>query len=323
MKFKIGFSIGSLLNTKDILKFSSHIDKNEYINSIWIPESWGKEAFSLLGAISQVTKRINLGTSIINIYSRTPATIAMGTLSIDNLSNNRMILGLGVSTAAIVENLHGIKYNDPIIRMIEYIQSLRMLFKTDEKTNYDGKIVKIKNFNILEKSRVNIPIYIAAVNRKMIQIGIDYADGLLLYLRPINEIKNLLYTIKNKFKINTSLVLITSISNKEPQKAKERAAKTLAFYISVGKVYYNFLLNTEFKPEVEKIYKEYHNHGLERSIENITTKMLDDLVVYGSVNDCINQVKRFRNTGIDSPILQVNPIKDKNGELNYKDFLEL
>jgi hypothetical protein len=117
--------------------------------------------------------------------------------------------------------------------------------------------------------------------------------------------------------------LITSISNKEPQKAKERAAKTLAFYISVGKVYYNFLLNTEFKPEVEKIYKEYHNHGLERSIENITTKMLDDLVVYGSVNDCINQVKRFRNTGIDSPILQVNPIKDKNGELNYKDFLEL
>ena len=47
------------------------------------------------------------------------------------------------------------------------------------------------------------------------------------------------------------------------------------------------------------------------------------LLVYGSVNDCINQVKRFRNTGIDSPILQVNPIKDKNGELNYKDFLEL
>ena len=104
-----------------------------------------------------------------------------------------MILGLGASTAAIVENLHGIKYNDPIIRMKEYIQSLRLLFKTHEKTNYDGKIVKIKNFNILEKSRVDIPIYIAAVNKKMIQIGLDYADGLLFYLRPINEIKNLLY----------------------------------------------------------------------------------------------------------------------------------
>ena len=96
---------------------------------------------------------------------------------------------------------------------------------------------------------------------------------------------NVLFNIKNKSKSNTSIVLITSVSNNEPQKAKERAAKTLAFYISVGKVYYNFLLNTEFKPEVEKIYKEYHNHGLERAIENISTKMLDDLVVYGSVND--------------------------------------
>ncbi len=323
MRFKIGISIGSLLKTKNILDFSSQIDRGENIDSIWVPESWSKEAFSLLGAISQVTKRVSLGTSIINIYSRTPATIAMGTISVDNLSNNRMILGLGASTSAIKENLHGIKYNDPIIRMREYIQSLRMLFKTDEKTNYDGKIVKIKNFNILEVSRLEIPIYIAAVNKKMIQIGFEYADGLLFYLRPINEIKSLLYNIKDKCKFTTSLVLITSVSNNEPQKAKERAAKTLAFYISVGKVYYNFLLNTEYKSDVEKIYKEYHNHGLERSIGYISTKMLDDFVIYGSVNDCNNQIKRFRNTGIDLPILQVNPVKDKNGELNYKDFLEL
>lgn len=323
MKFKIGFSVGSLLKTKNVIDFSSNIDKYEHIDSLWVPESWGKEAFSILGAISQVTKRVKLGTSIINIYSRTPATIAMGAISIDNLSNNRMIIGLGASTASIVENLHGVKYNDPIIRMKEYIQSLRLLIKSNEKTNYDGKIVKIKNFKILEKSRLDIPIHIAAVNKKMIQIGLEYADGLIFYLRPINEIKNMLYEIKNKLKINTSLVLITSVSNSEPQKAKERAAKTLAFYIAVGKVYYNFLSKTEFKTEVEKIYKEYHNHGLERSIENISTKMLDDIVVYGSVTDCKNQIKRFINTGIDLPILQMNPIDDKNGELNYRDFLEL
>lgn len=323
MKFKIGFSVGSLLKTKNVVDFSSNIDKYEHIDSLWVPESWGKEAFSILGAISQVTKRVKLGTSIINIYSRTPATIAMGAISIDNLSNNRMIIGLGASTASIVENLHGVKYNDPIIRMKEYIQSLRLLIKSNEKTNYDGKIVKVKNFKILEKSRLEIPIHIAAVNKKMIQIGLEYADGLIFYLRPINEIKNMLCEIKNKLKINTSLVLITSVSNSEPQKAKERAAKTLAFYIAVGKVYYNFLSKTEFKTEVEKIYKEYHNHGLERSIENISTKMLDDIVVYGSVTDCKNQIKRFINTGIDLPILQMNPIDDKNGELNYRDFLEL
>ena len=51
--------------------------------------------------------------------------------------------------------------------------------------------------------------------------------------------------------------------------------------------------------------------------------MLDDLVIYGSVNDCNYQIKKFINTGIDLPILQINPIEDKNGQLNYKDFLEL
>ena len=51
--------------------------------------------------------------------------------------------------------------------------------------------------------------------------------------------------------------------------------------------------------------------------------MLDELAVYGSINDCKNQIKRFKNLGIDLPILQINPIKDNNGKLNYKDFLEL
>jgi 5,10-methylenetetrahydromethanopterin reductase len=323
MKYRIGFSIGSLLKTKNVIDFSSNIDKNENIDSLWVPESWGKEAFSTLGAISQVTTKAKLGTSIINIYSRTPATIAMGAISIDNLSNNRMIIGLGVSTATIVENLHGIKYKNPLIRMKEYIQSLRLLIRSKEKTNYEGKIVKIKNFKILEKSRLEIPIHIAAINEKMVELGQEYADGLLFYLRPIDELGNVLSNIKNKSKSNTSIVLITSVSNNEPQKAKERVAKTLAFYISVGKVYYNFLLKTDYKTEVEKIYREYHNHGLERAIENISTKMLDDFVVYGTVNDCNYQIKRFIDEGINLPILQINPINDKNGELDFKDFLKL
>ena len=320
---KIGFSIGSLLSPKDVISFSSLADKKENVDSIWTPESWGKEAFSILGAISQITDRVKLGTSIINIYSRTPATIAMGAISIDELSANRMIVGLGASTPAIIENFHGISYANPILRMKEYIQSLRLLFQTSNKTNYDGKIIKIKNFAIMEKSHGDIPIYIAAVNKKMIHIGLDYADGLIFYLKPYKEIKDIVNYINNKSNFNKYLVLITSVSNKYPQKAKDRVAKTLAFYLSVGKIYYNFLLTTEFKDDVEKIFKEYHNHGIERASQNVTNKMLDELVIYGSINDCINQIKRFKDLGINLPVLQINPIKDNNGELSYKDFLEL
>src|SRR6185295_11167199 len=188
MKEKIGYSIGSLLELKEILEFASIVDKNENIHSIWAPESWGKEVFSTLGAISQVTNKVKIGTSIVNIYSRSPATIAMGGITLDTLSNRRVILGLGTSTSVLVENLHGIKFEKPLIRMKEYVQSIKLLLKSRYVT-YHGQTVNIKNFKLLEHSRDDIPIYVAAVNPGMINMATKYADGIILYLKPKDELK--------------------------------------------------------------------------------------------------------------------------------------
>lgn len=325
MRERIGFSIGSLLNTKDILEFASIVDKNDNIHSIWAPESWGKELFSTLGAISQVTNRMKIGSSIVNIYSRTPATIAMGGITLDNLSSKRVILGLGTSTSVLVENLHGIKFEKPLIRMTEYIQSIKLLLKS-KKVNYHGQSVNIKNFKLLEHSRDDIPIYVAAVNSGMIRVAKKYADGVILYLKSKDELKVLIENIKFKNQNQNfmmALVIITSVSNKDPKKAIDRAAKTLAFYISVGSIYYESLVKTKYKSEVEKIYNDYNKYGLEESIKNITDEMLNDLVIAGSINDCNSQIKRVRKIGIDLPILQMNPVKDTSDNLDYKDFTEL
>ena len=83
MKEKIGYSIGSLLELKEILEFASIVDKNENIHSIWAPESWGKEVFSTLGAISQVTNRVKIGTSIVNIYSGFPSNYWDGRITLN------------------------------------------------------------------------------------------------------------------------------------------------------------------------------------------------------------------------------------------------
>lgn len=321
----IGFSTGSLLKSRQVIEFASVVDKNESVDSIWVPESWGKEAFSTLGAISQVTDNLKIGTSIINIYSRTPATIAMGAITLDNLSNNRVIIGLGTSTSTLVENLHGMKFENPLMRMKEYIKSIRLLMQPF-RISYSGQIVKITNFKLLEHSRVNIPIYIAAVNIGMINLANKYADGIIFYLKSKEELEEVLKNINGKLleqEFKRSLVIITSVSNRAPEKAMQRAAKTLAFYISVGNIYYKSLLQTNYKPIIEKIYRDYHNFGMERSISNITQDMLKDFVVAGSVNDCRYQIKQIRKIGINLPILQVNPIEDSNGNLIYKDFYEL
>lgn len=324
---KIGLSIGTLLKPKQIIEFCSLVEKNSTINSIWVPESWGKEAFSTLGVISQITKYVNIGTSIVNIYSRSPATIAMGAITIDNLSNGRMILGLGASTQQIIENLHGQSYQDPILRMKEYIESIKTLIEGKSK-NYSGKIVTINNFRLLERPTNKIPIYIAAVNKKMVNLGIQLADGILFFLKPHNELKQEIIKInfeRTSFKGNftKSLSIIASVSNKFPHKARERAAKTLVFYISVGKVYYKYLLKTEFKEEVKKIYETYHKQDILKAMEIVSQKMMDNFTVYGSVNDCRYQIQTLMKTGIDFPILQINPIKNDSEEFEYKDFLEL
>ncbi|MFL6355223.1 MAG: LLM class flavin-dependent oxidoreductase, partial [Nitrososphaeraceae archaeon] len=74
---RIAYNPGSLLSMHEILSFAKIADKNKAIDSLWIPESWGREAFASLGAVSQVTRNVKLGTAITNIYSRTPATIAI------------------------------------------------------------------------------------------------------------------------------------------------------------------------------------------------------------------------------------------------------
>src|ERR1051326_4246403 len=95
---RIAYNPGSLLTMDEVLSFAKQADKNKRIDSLWIPESWGREALASLGAMSQVTRTIKLGTAIVNIFSRTPATIAMAASTLDMLSRNRTIIGLGAST---------------------------------------------------------------------------------------------------------------------------------------------------------------------------------------------------------------------------------
>ncbi len=321
-EFKIGYNLGTLISGKDLLLFSKLADGMKNVDSIWIPESWGREAFSSLGAMSQVTKNVKLGTSIISIYARTPATAAMAATTLDILSCNRTILGLGVSSEAIVLGWHGVKFIDPLERMREYIDCIKLIVK-GEKVRYDGRFFEIKNFKLVyEPQRAKIPIYIAAINKKMILLSCTQAEGVLLYLRPIEELRETISFIKShaidkEFQIG--LVLIGALSNKEPEKAKERAAKTLAFYIAVGKYYNRFLAKNGFKIEVEQITAEYHLRGLDFASKYVSEKMLNSITVCGNSEECIKSLRAFVSKGVSLPIIQVNPVGDS--ESSFKEML--
>lgn len=305
---RLAYSLGSLLSVNEILSCANTLSKYKP-DTIWIPETWGMENFSMLGVVSQIATLPRIGSSIINIYSRSPSLIAMGAATVDTISNGRLILGLGTSSMPIIENFHGYHFENPVSRMKEYVEIIRLAL-TGKPVNYDGKIFHLKNFALLLKPpRNNIPIYLAAVNEKMVNLTWEIADGVIFYLRPITELKNTIKKMQSKKPIDVTCQLITCIS-KDAEKAVQRAKKTLAFYISVGSIYRNFLAENGFQNETTNIYNEFIKSGFESNHELVPDSMLDSLTIYGTPEECIKKLKKFHESGINLPILQFNPIDD-------------
>jgi len=302
---RLSYSLGSLLTVEQVLACSRKLNELKP-DIIWIPETWGMENFSMLSMASKENSFSKIGSSIVNIYSRSPSLIAMGAATVDTISNKRLVLGLGTSTQPLVEDFHGDKFERPLKRMNECVEIIRLIL-SGKAVNYSGKIFSLKNFSLLIKPpRDTIPIYLAAVNQKMVELTWKIADGVIFYLRPKSEIKSTLSRMQNQKKIDASLQIITCI-NEDSEKAIIRAKKTLAFYVSVGKIYREFLASNGFKNETENIFEEYKKTGLQNNYELVPDSMINELCISGTPDECKKQLKQFRETGIDLPIIQFNP----------------
>ena len=319
---RIACSLGSLLSVEEVLHCSKSIS-NSKIDSIWIPETWGMENFSTMSAVASNTDSQKIGSSIINIYSRSPSTIAMGAATVDILSKGRLILGLGTSSMPIVEDFHGNKFSNPVQRMKEYVEIIRLAL-SKKQMNYSGKVFQLNNFTLLiEPKRKSIPIYLAAINEKMVNLTWEIADGVIFYLRPLEEMKKTITKMQSKKRIDVTCQIITCISE-DSEIAILRAKKTLAFYISVGNIYREFLSKNGFQNETNNIFDEFKKSGFKSNHELVTDKMLNSLCIAGNPNESKKQLQKFRDSGVDLPIIQFNPIEDtkESFSLLKKTFLE-
>ena len=319
---RISYSLGSLLTVEQVLECSRILSKTN-TDTIWIPETWGMENFSMLSMVSQYAPNPKIGSSIINVYSRSPSSIAMGAVTVDTLSRGRLVLGLGTSSVPIVEEFHGYQFENPVSRIKEYVDIIRLAY-SGKKINYSGKIFSLKNFSLLIKPpRERIPIYLAAINQGMVNLTWKIADGVIFYLRPAEEMKITIQKMQNKKKIDVTCQLITCVSE-DSEKAVTRVKQTLAFYVSVGSIYRKFLAENGFKDETKNIFEEFKISGFKSNHELVSDKMLKSLTICGTSDQCQKQLEKFRETGIDLPIIQFNPVGDviESFKLFVKTFSE-
>ncbi|MEQ9451718.1 MAG: LLM class F420-dependent oxidoreductase [Pseudomonadales bacterium] len=183
-----GISIGSAYYNGEewdqLVEYTMAADRMG-VSQAWSAEAWGMDAIVPLAFLAARTEHIKLGTGIMQISSRVPSMIAMTAQSLDTVSKGRFILGLGVSGPQVVEGLHGAAFAKPLSRLRECVEILR-LGLAGEKLAYAGEHYLLprpggegKAIRLSQPPRPELPIYLATLGPKSLQMTGELADGWL------------------------------------------------------------------------------------------------------------------------------------------------
>jgi F420-dependent oxidoreductase-like protein len=157
---------------------------------VWVAEAYGFDAATRLGYLAAKTRRVELASGILPIYSRTPALLAQTAAGLDEISDGRAVLGLGASGPQVIEGWHGVPFEQPVQRSREIIEVCRMVWRRDV-VRYDGRAVKLplpegqgtglgKPLKILTHPvRDRIPIYLASMGDRSVELTAEVAEGWL------------------------------------------------------------------------------------------------------------------------------------------------
>jgi coenzyme F420-dependent oxidoreductase len=285
-------------------------------HSIWVPEMWGRDAFSLLAIIAVNTKRIKLGSGVVSVFSRTPAVIAQTIATLDEISEGRMILGLGTSGPTVIEDWHGVKFEKPIQRTREYVEIIRMVL-SGERVNYEGEIFRLKNFRLqFTPPRRDIPVYIASLGPKNIRLTGEIADGWIPFLVPLEYLqearKELVHGAKSRGRDVNQIMICSYIPaciSKDADLAKRLVQEHIAYYIGgMGTFYYKTISRYGFEKEANLIVEAWKKGSKSQAMLSVSDRLLNSVAIFGSQEEGRRKIEGCRKAGIGLPIL-IFPLK--------------
>jgi len=293
------------------------------VESVWISEAWGRDAFLALAAIAAATKRIKCATGIVNVYSRSPATIATSTATLDELSNGRAILGVGSSGALVIERWHGLRYDQPFARIRETTAIVRQILAGGQ-LRFQGDIFHVSDFRLaVPPPSHKIPIYLAALGPKMLKLAGRIADGVLLYLCPLPKIADAVAEVrkgtakaKNQSeKVDVAAFLPTVVSQSQ-EKAQQAIAAAIAYYVGgMGTYYHRIVSESGFETQANRIRAAWQSGDRAGAITAVSAELVDSIGLAGPPDQCKRKLEEFRKAGIDLPILSFYMPNNESAEI--------
>ena len=289
------------------------------VHSVWVPEAWGRDAFTILTLLADKTQHIQLGTAIVNTYSRTPAALAQHFATMDELAGGRMLLGLGTSGPQVIEHFHGVEFKPPLQRLREYVEIINTIMR-GEPLKYSGKLFDLqRGFTLRFKPiRDHIPIYLATINAKSVKMTAELADGWLPIMIPLEHLKSEIDNVRQASVAAGRPARAVSVRapgtvtvTPHVDKARAASAGMLAFYIGrMGSFYAAQLTRLGYGDAVETIKKAWEG-GSQSAGEAVPYQLVDATGCVGSVEEGIERLQAQEESGVDLHHVNVQADNDK------------
>jgi F420-dependent oxidoreductase-like protein len=303
------------------------------LDLVWVAEAYGFDAPSLMGYLAALTERVEIGSGILPIYTRTPTLLAMTAAGVDALSGGRCHLGLGASGPQVIEGWHGVPYDAPLARTREIIDVCRQVWERKAPLQHDGRHYHMplaegqgtglgKPLKIIAHPvRPRIPVWVASLGDRNVAMTAEVADGWLPIMFIPEKSKDVwgASLAEGAAKRDPGLAplmiagggLLAIGEGPEVEAIRDLARPNLALYVggmgARGRNFYNDLARRYgYEQEAEEIQDLYLSGKKEEAAAAIPEEILRLTSLVGPAGFVAERVAAMREAGVTH--LQVSPV---------------
>jgi alkanesulfonate monooxygenase SsuD/methylene tetrahydromethanopterin reductase-like flavin-dependent oxidoreductase (luciferase family) len=309
---RIAVSVMPLETRRDVLIAVARMADRLGYDAFFLPETWAHDITVLLAEVALKTERIGIGTGILGVWNRSPATIAMAAATLAELSHGRFALGLGASTPQLTEGLHDVVYTRPLARMRQTITQVRALLHGERVPLVVAKEARALKLNL--PSAAGVTICLAALGDDAIRLAGELADSWLPFLYPWSRLAEGRARLCEGAargghpdrvpEIHPSVPVVVA---RDAQTAREGAAWFVAFYlVNMGTMYRHALVRHGFGREVEAVLAA-NAPKFTGSVPADADELLEQLVVFGPPAEARRRLARWHVAGAAMPALLLRP----------------
>jgi F420-dependent oxidoreductase-like protein len=285
-------------------------------HSVFTTHVAGRDSLTVLAAYASETEHIRLATGVLPIYSRTPVATAQQAVTIDDISGGRLTLGIGVSHSVTVENWYGGHIGKPVTEMRDYVTALRAIFTGEDPPSESTKFPTRFRFSGVEP-RPDLPIYIAALSPKMLELAGELGDGVVLWLCNPDYIRDIVipHVREGRRKAGKQLegfdivaAVPTAVTNEtDGARATLRADLTPYFLLP----FYRRMIEASGYGADVRLFDEAIERGESGAAATaISDVFLENLAAIGPPDIAAATVERYREAGATSPCIGAIPGTD-------------